>query len=833
MKKPLKKIKHICFKSAQSPTEVFKRIKAIYINAKHEHEDVLNGDISVSPEVVFSCVKHLQELAINNIDVDTKGIAFELFMKKDFFKGDRGQFFTPRNIVWFAVNMMQPNREMLDPACGSGGFLLNAIDYVRTYAEQNYIDKLEIYNHWHKFAKDRIFGIEINEPIACLCKQNLILQDGGYTNIINTDSLDTIDRLQSFNKRFKKNYFDLILTNPPFGATVQSSQKDYLKHYILGNTKNKPRKSQRNDVLFIERCIEFLKPETGKMAIVLPDGIFNNSSLKYVRNFIMETCQILAVVSLPHYTFIPYGTGTKTSLLFVRKKGNETLGNYSIFMAIAEHVGYDATGRETPDKNDLPEIFKQYREFEQTQSVPDWKNQLFLINRDELGDGDGCLRIDPQYYKPEFIKNCYKVKNIPNKQLGKLIHFSKETSSPRALFTKKFPYIEIGGIDIKTGEIKNISEMKISCAPRRAKMVVRENDILISTTAPSRGAICLIDKRFDGYIASTGFAIARKVKDEINRNYLFYALRFDSTLKQFEQRSSGGSYPTITKDELQKALVPLPPQETQIRIVELMDRVYAFKKQNETKAKQLLNSIDGYVLEQLGIKFPKLKEEKTFIISAEEIQNNRFDVYYHKPILKQVLNCIKIGKYPVSKFKEFIVHIHNGASLKNNYVDDGIPLLRILNLKRNKINTNSIIMLPPSTKKELGNAFVKEGDILISRSGSIGKVAVVPKELDGFAFGSFMIKIEVENINKNYLCFWLNNQLFQKIIKREQIGSIQRNITIPIIKNFIIPIPPKEIQNQIAQKVQNRLQRAKKFKHQAAQSLEKAKQEVEDILFKT
>ena len=574
----------------ESAEVVFQRIDAIYQKAKQEDEEVFKENIYLSSEVVFSCLKHLQKLAINNIDLDSKGLAFEKFMQ-DFFKGKMGQFFTPRNVVSFAVAMMQPDNSMyvLDPACGSGGFLLNAMEYVKKYAEKNYTHPLEIYRHWHDFAKDRLFGIEINNQIARVCKMNMILHDDGHSNIINADSLEDIPLIQLLGKKFKKNYFDLILTNPPFGARVKGGEKEYLQKYKLGKNKSKVHKSQKTEILFIERCREFLKPGTGKMTIIVPNGILNNSSLQYVRDYIMENNQILAVVSLPQFTFSHYGAGVRTSVLFLRKKAqNKILGNYPIFMAIADQIGYDATGRETSEKNDFPQIIEQYRKFEQIQHVKvssDLENKIFLIHRDEI---EG--RMDSYYYKPEFIKNRFKVENsnIPHKQLGKLMNFSNETWNQKDYFTNKFFYIEIGGIDIKTGDINKISEINISEAPSSAKMVVRENDILISTTRPNRGAISLIDKSFDGFIASTGFAILRKVKHEINRNYLFYALRFESTLKQFEQRCSGGIYPTITKDELRKVLIPLPPKETQLRIVALMDRAYALKKEKEVEADQVV-----------------------------------------------------------------------------------------------------------------------------------------------------------------------------------------------------------------------------------------------------
>ncbi len=343
----------------ETAEEVFKRINAIYLKAKKEDAEVFREDIRLDPKIVYNVVEHLQGLAINKIDLDTKGVAFERFME-DFFRGKMGQFFTPREIITFCVEMMNPERSdlVIDPACGSGGFLLNAMDRLRKYAEENY-DEKEAWEHWHKFAMNNLYGIEINDQIARVCKMNMIIHDDGHTNIISTDSLKNVEEITKQHKGFKKNYFDILLTNPPFGAMVKSTEKDYLDKYELG----KGKKNQKTEILFIERCLDFLKPN-GKIAIVLPDGILTNSSLQYVRDFLMENSQILAVVSLPQFAFTHFGAGVKSSLVFVRKKKkDEKLGNYPIFMAIAEHIGYGATGRKDPI-NDFDKILVEYRKFE-------------------------------------------------------------------------------------------------------------------------------------------------------------------------------------------------------------------------------------------------------------------------------------------------------------------------------------------------------------------------------------------------------------------------------------------------------------------------------------
>ena len=343
----------------ETADEVFNRINGIYRKAREQDAEVFKEDIRLDPKIFYSVVEHLQGIAFTKTDLDTKGVAFETFMT-DFFKGKMGQFFTPREIIRFAVKMLNPTKDelVLDPAAGSGGFLLNSMDNVREFVEEHY-DKDEAWNHWHSFARQNLYGIEINDQIARVCKMNMIIHDDGHTNVISSDSLRDFEEIQDIHRGFKKDHFDIVLTNPPFGATIKKTEKDYLDKYELG----KGKETQKSEILFIERVIDFVKPKTGRIGIVLPDGILTNSSLQYVRDFIMERCQILAVVSLPQFSFSYYGAGVKPSLVFLRRKGdNEKLGNYPIFMAIANHIGYDATGRKEP-QNDLDKIVKEYHKF--------------------------------------------------------------------------------------------------------------------------------------------------------------------------------------------------------------------------------------------------------------------------------------------------------------------------------------------------------------------------------------------------------------------------------------------------------------------------------------
>lgn len=371
-KKPRKKGEAYQFqiKTHESSAKLSDRINALYDEQKLKDPEVFTESIKVDDRVLRTVVSHLEGINLNKTDLDVKGVAFEQFMD-GFFKGDFGQYFTPRPIIEFAVQMMKPKHDwnVLDPSCGSGGFLLHALDYMRTEASEYYeVNTTDYYNYWHDFASNHLYGIEINDEIARVAKMNMIVHDDGHTNIISFDALDNIEKMNDHNRGFAKDYFDLILTNPPFGSNVSLAEKPYLSGFELGNTydkngKAKPRKNQSSEILFIERIWQFLKPMTGKAAIVLPDGILTNSSLQYVRDFILERFQVLAIVSLPQCAFSHFGAGVKTSIIFVRKRGiNEPFDdNEEIFMAAPEMIGYDATGKKT--ESQLNEVIKEYEKF--------------------------------------------------------------------------------------------------------------------------------------------------------------------------------------------------------------------------------------------------------------------------------------------------------------------------------------------------------------------------------------------------------------------------------------------------------------------------------------
>lgn len=314
------------------------RIFSLYEEGRKKDPEVFRDNIRLSPEKIRTVVGYLESVDLGNTDLDAKGRAFETFMDS-FFRGNFGQYFTPRPIVKFTTDVLPITNEslVLDTSCGSGGFLLYSLDKVRKQADELYPKhktdpnkKLKHYKFWHDFAEKNLFGIEINEQISRAAKMNMIIHDDGHTNVITADGLLSPERLEGVtkNRGFRYNTFDFIVTNPPFGSIVRQTEKAYMKEFRLGKKEEdwlaviaKPetqRENQSTEILFIEQAHRFLR-EGGYLGIVIPDGILTNSSLQYVRNQIEDWFRIVAVVSMPQTAFTATGAGVKSSVLFLRK----------------------------------------------------------------------------------------------------------------------------------------------------------------------------------------------------------------------------------------------------------------------------------------------------------------------------------------------------------------------------------------------------------------------------------------------------------------------------------------------------------------------------------
>jgi len=585
----------------ETPLELTRRVREIYDESREKEPNVFQDAIRLSNEIVYNVVERIQAVSLAESDLDAKGRAFEQFMGK-IFRGEMGQFFTPREIVEFMVRMLCPTHKeyVTDPACGSGGFLLHSMKYVREELFRTHREKEAERLSW-TFSHDHIFGIEVSDQIARVAMMDMVLHDDGHSNIKCADALDDYSAIDPRGD-IRKGRFDILFTNPPFGAKVLASVKRYLNAYELG-TKVKKRKSQSTEILFLERCLDLLT-EGGRMAIVLPEAVLTNSSLQYVRDFVMDHARILAVVSLPNTAFTQFGAGVKASLLFLTKRvsAKKVSNDYPIFMAIAGHIGYDATGR--PDDNELftevlkanngrdaaehgqkqPGVLKVWLDFIRSTPASRVLSEAplaFQVKRSELQG-----RLDCQFYHPDFIalENELRASPFEVLPLGDKKLVAKIVDGPFGSQLKVeeyqssgIPLVRVG--DLANGEVEESNLVYIS--PGKQAQLIRSQvlpgDVLL-TKAGSLGYAAVFPSKFnEGNITSHLAAI--RCKENLLPEYLALYLRSPLGKRQLYRWGNKTTRPELNTDEVRKILVVKPPLEIQRSVVAAY-RAKAFQAQH-------------------------------------------------------------------------------------------------------------------------------------------------------------------------------------------------------------------------------------------------------------
>ncbi|MCP1226480.1 N-6 DNA methylase [Sebaldella sp. S0638] len=357
--------------------ELREEIGYLFEEAKEKWYGVFSEDskVTLSPSHLAVCVASLQKYKLFNSNLDVVDDAFEYLMSKSS-KGEKGQYFTPRYVIDMCVKMINPKEEeyIIDTAAGSAGFTVHSIFHVwNQIREEMGLEKSPNFTTEKrtqrelKYVESKVFAIDFDEKAVRVARTLNLIAGDGQTNVLHLNTLDynrwdEISKQESWNDTYNKGFrklkklrapkasdyknfsFDVLLANPPFAGDIKEQQ--IITQYELGEkSKDKWKAKVGRDVLFIERNLKFLKPG-GRMAIVLPQGRFNNSSDQKIREFIAEHGRILAVVGLHGNTFKPH-TGTKTSVLFVQKwDGNlcPRVEDYNIFFATMQKSGKDNSG---------------------------------------------------------------------------------------------------------------------------------------------------------------------------------------------------------------------------------------------------------------------------------------------------------------------------------------------------------------------------------------------------------------------------------------------------------------------------------------------------------
>lgn len=372
---------------------VKKRITKIFSKVKKKFGKIFeaNDEINLQPRSLAYIVSELQKYSLLNTDIDIKGKAYEELVGANL-RGDRGEFFTPRNVMKMTVEMLNPkiDEKILDPSCGTGGFLVNSMKLMIDNIEE---EMLKAYgkpkNEWNnqeynfyrakisEIASNNYYGFDINPDLVKATKMNMVMNNDGSGNILQANTLnpphewsnefkEKLANALGINKTDIRNsktieFFDVIISNPPFGSKIPIKDSTILEQFDLGHIWEKRegawRKTERlqssvpPEQLFIERCLQLLKPG-GRIGIVLPDSILGSPGLGYIRQWLIKHTHIVGSVDLHVDTFQPRN-GTQTSVLLLQKKTKDEIDNeeksgvmadYKIFMAMVEKVGHDKRG---------------------------------------------------------------------------------------------------------------------------------------------------------------------------------------------------------------------------------------------------------------------------------------------------------------------------------------------------------------------------------------------------------------------------------------------------------------------------------------------------------
>ncbi|MCP4111214.1 MAG: N-6 DNA methylase, partial [Desulfobacteraceae bacterium] len=525
------------------------RISNLFELVKKKYSDIIEHDETIEIESydLSHIVSKIESYSLLEADRDVFADAFEEFIGTAF-RGGEGQFFTPRNVVQMMIDVLQPQsgERIVDPACGSGGFL-------------SYILRELIKN---KISGYLLTGIEKDLFLSKLAKIYLALLGQDDYHVFCENSLD---KPEKWNRKTKElirlNSFDLILTNPPFGARIPVVGNHLLKQYELGHywKKNqtkwhqtkKLRTRQPPQILFIERIIQLLK-KGGRAGIILPEGIFGNPSKRYVWDYIRKHASVIGVVSLSQQTFQP-STHIKTSVIFLEKR---IKSRNSVFMAIADSVGHNKNGKEIYKKkndgsfvtdgcgnnildDDTPAIAVNFKKYLNQQLGREDKSG-FTVLTDHINENIFI----PESYNPEIKQKLSQVKKTGQYQLvtiGELvkkqvIHIKRGNEVGSQYYgTGDVPFVRTTDIvnwEINMDPVKAVSELIYN--KYKEQQDVRTNDILFvndGTFLIGRSAIITrVDKKC---IIQSHLRKIRVLRQEYTDPfYLFYLLNSRIVQKQ-------------------------------------------------------------------------------------------------------------------------------------------------------------------------------------------------------------------------------------------------------------------------------------------------------------
>lgn len=621
-------------------------------------EDSL-GHINLPPAAIDEIVSILQDKSLGQTDLDVKGVAFEEFLAGTYRGGGLGQFFTPREVVRFMVDLVNPaiGEKAIDPSCGTGGFIIRIYDVISEKIRTSELSDKEKETRLRELASSRLVGIDWETRAARTCKMNMIIHGDGHAGVYQANSLDLEEVNRKIAERRKvfpdapnieDGTFDIILTNPPFGAYDRSGE--VLKYYDLG-----VRGSQKREVLMLERCIRLLRPG-GRMAVVIPEGILSNKNDRHIRDYIRRECVVRAIIRLPQDTFRMSEGAANTSILYVVKKNpNDPEHNSQgdIFFARAEHIGISPAGRPI-DINDLVSIKEEYRSFEsgawngieiRGQGADDWavtihgaaeEQQLpwlepevnrtsllydrlsYVVKPTIIEDRFSYTYFHPRYYKIMTELRRVRAAIVPLESICQSGYPSRGRK-PSEDSSDGIPVLKVRNVTGQGIVFNDLDYARDTETTRRecARAMVEKGDILITSTG--EGTIGRVEiYRLDEPAIADGHISICRLRDEVSAGYVAEFLRSEYGQLQMLRHVSGSTGQTeLLIEHIRNLAIPIPDSEVQASVVTRME--------SARDESQLLIA-EAKMLRQRSVTVIALEQSEMIRILAEglDISSNHF-----------------------------------------------------------------------------------------------------------------------------------------------------------------------------------------------------------------
>jgi len=445
-----------------------------------------------------------------------------------------------------------------------------------------------------------------------------------------------------------------------------------------------------------------------------------------------------------------------------------------------------------------------------------------IISEIRYGQAIERLRFDAEHHQPDFLENEKILKKVKCVHLKEVAIFSKMRRNTENDPDKEFEYIDISNVNTFTGEITT-QRLKGYQAPSRARKVVRENDIILSTVRPNRNAVAIIPGELDNEICSTGFSVIKAKK--INPWFLFAFLKTKYAINQLVRLTMASMYPAVSEEDIETILIPLPPSSFQENIESMLKDFC--KKLNEAntkyrQAEDLLNRV--LYLDELNIIKPK-----TFEVKFNDVEPTlRFDVEHYQPKYKQVKEFIENSSYEVKKLRE-VVEISNKKIDPSQEPTKYFNYIELANINPSTGEIEEYSQIIGHKAPSRARMVVKSGDVLVaSLSGSLDNVGLIPIELDGAIASTGFFVIRSRNFLSEFLFLLFRTDLIKLQLEEKTAGAIMSAVPKTTFGDILIPLVPIEKQNPIA----NLINESFKLHKEARELLNKAKKEVEDFIEK-